>query len=99
MVHLQYISVDFFVLVFLLQVEVAVDPEKISTTHLQLGLPLIFILSQEETLEADKRIAESVAWQLLGKAGVLLLSRSFGIKKWGGRREGRTYLTIVLISV
>ncbi|XP_034289276.1 thioredoxin domain-containing protein 16 [Pantherophis guttatus] len=59
-----------------LVVEVAVDPEKISTTHLQLGLPLIFILSQEETLEADKRIAESVAWQLLGKAGVLLLSRN-----------------------
>ncbi|KAG8126676.1 hypothetical protein E2320_021775 [Naja naja] len=59
-----------------LVVEVAEDPEKISTTHLQLGLPLIFILSQEETLEADKRIAESVAWQLLGKAGVLLLSRN-----------------------
>ncbi|KAL7992800.1 hypothetical protein Chor_017056 [Crotalus horridus] len=59
-----------------LVVEVAEDPEKISTTHLQLGLPLIFILSQEETLEADKMIAESVAWQLLGKAGVLLLSRN-----------------------
>ncbi|XP_070605541.1 thioredoxin domain-containing protein 16 [Erythrolamprus reginae] len=59
-----------------LVVEVAEDPEKISTTHLQLGLPLIFILSQEETLEADRRIAESVAWQLLGKAGVLLLSRN-----------------------
>uniref|UniRef100_A0A2D4I9B9 Uncharacterized protein n=1 Tax=Micrurus lemniscatus lemniscatus TaxID=129467 RepID=A0A2D4I9B9_MICLE len=59
-----------------LVVEVTAHPEKISTTHLQLGLPLIFILSQEETLEADKRIAESVAWQLLGKAGVLLLSRN-----------------------
>ncbi|KAM3853393.1 thioredoxin domain-containing protein 16 [Vipera latastei] len=59
-----------------LVVEVAEDPEKISTTHLQLGLPLIFILSQEETLEADKMIAESVAWQLLGKAGVFLLSRN-----------------------
>ncbi|XP_032092453.1 thioredoxin domain-containing protein 16 isoform X2 [Thamnophis elegans] len=59
-----------------LVVEVAEDPKKISTTHLQLGLPLIFILSQEETLEADKRIAESVAWQLLGKAGLLLLSRN-----------------------
>ncbi|XP_015673267.1 thioredoxin domain-containing protein 16 [Protobothrops mucrosquamatus] len=59
-----------------LVVQVAEDPEKISTTHLQLGLPLVFILSQEETLEADKTIAESVAWQLLGKAGVLLLSRN-----------------------
>ncbi|XP_063146600.1 thioredoxin domain-containing protein 16 isoform X2 [Candoia aspera] len=59
-----------------LVVEVAEDPEKVSTTHLQLGLPLIFILSQEETLEADKRIAEFVAWQLLGKAGVVLLSRN-----------------------
>uniref|UniRef100_A0A8C0H3J2 Thioredoxin domain containing 16 n=1 Tax=Chelonoidis abingdonii TaxID=106734 RepID=A0A8C0H3J2_CHEAB len=54
--------------------EVAEDPEKVSTIHLQLGLPLVFILSQQETYEADKRTAEFVAWQLLGKAGVALLS-------------------------
>ncbi|NWT55491.1 TXD16 protein, partial [Erythrocercus mccallii] len=58
-----------------LQTEVAEDPEKISTVHLQLGLPLVFILSQKETYEADRRTAEFVAWQLLGKAGVALLSR------------------------
>ncbi|NXR55074.1 TXD16 protein, partial [Hippolais icterina] len=55
--------------------EVTEDPEKISTVHLQLGLPLVFILSQKETHEADRRTAEFVAWQLLGKAGVALLSR------------------------
>uniref|UniRef100_A0A8D0L514 Thioredoxin domain containing 16 n=1 Tax=Sphenodon punctatus TaxID=8508 RepID=A0A8D0L514_SPHPU len=55
--------------------EVAEDPEKVSTIHLQLGLPLIFILSQKETYEMDKRTAEFVAWQLVGKAGVALLSR------------------------
>nr|XP_014425604.1 thioredoxin domain-containing protein 16 [Pelodiscus sinensis] len=55
--------------------EVVEDPEKVSTAHLQLGLPLVFILSQKETYEADKRTAEFVAWQLLGKAGVALLSR------------------------
>ncbi|KAM9147661.1 thioredoxin domain-containing protein 16 [Pangshura tecta] len=55
--------------------EVAEDPEKVSTVHLQLGLPLVFILSQKETYEVDKRTAEFVAWQLLGKAGVVLLSR------------------------
>ncbi|NXS57819.1 TXD16 protein, partial [Brachypteracias leptosomus] len=55
--------------------EVAEDPEKVSTVHLQLGLPLVFILSQKETYEADKRTAEFVAWKLLGKAGVALLSR------------------------
>ncbi|NXG16165.1 TXD16 protein, partial [Grallaria varia] len=55
--------------------EVAEDPEKVSTVHLQLGLPLVFILSQKETYEADRRTAEFVAWQLLGKAGVALLSR------------------------
>ncbi|XP_062474478.1 thioredoxin domain-containing protein 16 isoform X1 [Pezoporus occidentalis] len=55
--------------------EVAEDPEKVSTVHLQLGLPLVFILSQTETYEADRRTAEFVAWQLLGKAGVALLSR------------------------
>ncbi|NXE43228.1 TXD16 protein, partial [Ptilorrhoa leucosticta] len=55
--------------------EVAEDPEKVSTVHLQLGLPLVFILSHKETYEADRRTAEFVAWQLLGKAGVALLSR------------------------
>ncbi|XP_068005185.1 thioredoxin domain-containing protein 16 isoform X3 [Melanerpes formicivorus] len=55
--------------------EVAEDPEKVSTIHLQLGLPLVFILSQKETYEADRRTAEFVAWRLLGKAGVALLSR------------------------
>uniref|UniRef100_A0A8C0AY11 Thioredoxin domain containing 16 n=1 Tax=Buteo japonicus TaxID=224669 RepID=A0A8C0AY11_9AVES len=50
--------------------EVTEDPEKVSTVHLQLGLPLVFILSQKETYEADRRTAEFVAWQLLGKAGV-----------------------------
>lgn len=56
--------------------EVAEDPNTVSTTHLLLGLPLIFILTQKETLEADKVTAEFVAWQLLGKAGVVLLSRN-----------------------
>ncbi|NWW52040.1 TXD16 protein, partial [Pedionomus torquatus] len=55
--------------------EVAEDPEKVSTVHLQLGLPLVFILSQKDTYEADRRTAEFMAWQLLGKAGVALLSR------------------------
>ncbi|XP_078240301.1 thioredoxin domain-containing protein 16 [Pogona vitticeps] len=59
-----------------LVMEVAEDPEKFSPLHLQLGLPLIFVLSREETLEADKKTAESVAWRLLGKAGVFLLSRT-----------------------
>nr|XP_056707115.1 thioredoxin domain-containing protein 16 [Euleptes europaea] len=58
-----------------LVMEVTADPEKVSTAHLQLGLPLIFILTQKETLEADRRTAEFVAWRLLGKAGVVLLSR------------------------
>uniref|UniRef100_F6VQ57 Thioredoxin domain containing 16 n=1 Tax=Ornithorhynchus anatinus TaxID=9258 RepID=F6VQ57_ORNAN len=52
-----------------LLVEVAEDPEKVSTIHLQLGLPLIFILSRQETYADDKRTAELVAWHLLGKAG------------------------------
>uniref|UniRef100_A0A8D0FIN8 Thioredoxin domain containing 16 n=1 Tax=Strix occidentalis caurina TaxID=311401 RepID=A0A8D0FIN8_STROC len=63
--------------------EVAEDPEKVSTVHLQLGLPLVFILSQKETYEADRRTAEFVAWQLLGKAGVALLSR-YALRCFGG---------------
>lgn len=55
--------------------EVAEDPQLVSTIHLQLGLPLVFIISQRATHEADRRTAEWVAWQLLGKAGVLLLMR------------------------
>ncbi|KAL8168676.1 UNVERIFIED_CONTAM: hypothetical protein K2H54_010631 [Gekko kuhli] len=61
-----------------LVMEIMADPEKVSTAHLQLGLPLIFILTQKETLEADRRTAEFVAWKLLGKAGVVLLSRGAG---------------------
>ncbi|XP_072485806.1 thioredoxin domain-containing protein 16 isoform X2 [Notamacropus eugenii] len=56
--------------------EVTEDPEKVSTLHLQLGLPLIFILSQQTTYEADKKTAEIVAWRLLGKAGVALLLKN-----------------------
>ncbi|XP_046317442.1 thioredoxin domain-containing protein 16 isoform X3 [Marmota monax] len=55
--------------------EVAEDPQQVSTIHLQLGLPLVFIVSQQATYEADRRTAEWVAWRLLGKAGVLLLLR------------------------
>ncbi|XP_039096440.1 thioredoxin domain-containing protein 16, partial [Hyaena hyaena] len=55
--------------------EVAEDPQQVSTVHLQLGLPLVFIVSQQATREADRRTAEWVAWRLLGKAGVLLLLR------------------------
>ncbi|XP_077126132.1 thioredoxin domain-containing protein 16 isoform X2 [Ranitomeya variabilis] len=51
------------------------DPEEFSSVHLQLGLPVIFILSQQDTYEADMETAEDVAWQLLGKAGVAVLSR------------------------
>ncbi|XP_072617683.1 thioredoxin domain-containing protein 16 isoform X12 [Vulpes vulpes] len=55
--------------------EVTEDPQQVSTVHLQLGLPLVFIVSQQATYEADRRTAEWVAWRLLGKAGVLLLLR------------------------
>ncbi|XP_013365778.1 PREDICTED: thioredoxin domain-containing protein 16 isoform X2 [Chinchilla lanigera] len=55
--------------------EVAEDPQQVSTVHLQLGLPLVFIVSQKATYEADRRTAEWAAWHLLGKAGVLLLLR------------------------
>lgn len=58
-----------------MKTEVAEDPQQVSTIHLQLGLPLVFIISQQATYEADRRTAEWVAWRLLGKAGVLLLSR------------------------
>ncbi|XP_057579900.1 thioredoxin domain-containing protein 16 isoform X2 [Hippopotamus amphibius kiboko] len=55
--------------------EVAEDPQQVSTVHLQLGLPLVFIVSRQATYEADRTTAEWVAWRLLGKAGVLLLLR------------------------
>uniref|UniRef100_G1PS85 Thioredoxin domain containing 16 n=1 Tax=Myotis lucifugus TaxID=59463 RepID=G1PS85_MYOLU len=59
----------------LMKTEVAEDPQQVSTVHLQLGLPLVFIVSQQATYEADRRTAEWIAWRLLGKAGVLLLLR------------------------
>ncbi|XP_044132429.1 thioredoxin domain-containing protein 16-like isoform X1 [Bufo gargarizans] len=58
-----------------LVVEVSDDPDKFSSVHLQLGLPVIFILSQQETYEVDMETAKDVAWQLLGKAGVGVVQR------------------------
>lgn len=60
-----------------MKTEVAGDPRQVSTVHLQLGLPLVFIVGQQATYEADRTTAEWVAWRLLGKAGVLLLLRYF----------------------
>lgn len=81
--YLQLVELCCSITLGVLQTEVAEDPEKVSTVHLQLGLPLVFILSQKETYEADRRTAEFVAWQLLGKAGVALLSRYFSQVFWG----------------
>lgn len=58
-----------------LLMEIAEDPQQVSTIHLQLGLPLVFIISRRATYEADRRTAEWLAWHLLGKAGILLLLR------------------------
>ncbi|OCT68364.1 thioredoxin domain-containing protein 16 [Xenopus laevis] len=55
--------------------EISGDPEKVTSVHLQLGLPMVFILSQQETYEFDRTTAEHVAWQLLGKAGIGILLR------------------------
>ncbi|XP_050998884.1 thioredoxin domain-containing protein 16 [Acomys russatus] len=55
--------------------EVAEDPQRVSAVHLQLGLPLVFIISRRATYEADRRTAEWLAWRLLGEAGILLLLR------------------------
>ncbi|XP_075048987.1 thioredoxin domain-containing protein 16 isoform X2 [Mixophyes fleayi] len=58
-----------------LVVEASGDPDKFTSVHLQFGLPVVFILSQRETYEADMETAEEVAWQLLGRAGVATLLR------------------------
>ncbi|XP_018413871.1 PREDICTED: thioredoxin domain-containing protein 16 [Nanorana parkeri] len=55
--------------------EVSGDAEKFNSVHLQLGLPAIFIVGQQETYGADLETAEEVARQLLGKAGVAILLR------------------------
>uniref|UniRef100_H0XI72 Thioredoxin domain containing 16 n=1 Tax=Otolemur garnettii TaxID=30611 RepID=H0XI72_OTOGA len=59
----------------LMKTEVTEDPQQVSTVHLQLGLPLVFIVGRQATYEADRTTAEWVARRLLGKAGVLLLLR------------------------
>ncbi|XP_069807295.1 thioredoxin domain-containing protein 16 [Dendropsophus ebraccatus] len=56
-------------------VEASGNPDTFSSVHLQLGLPVVFILSQQETYEVDMETAEDVAWQLLGKAGMAVLLR------------------------
>lgn len=55
--------------------ELSVGPEDVSTVHMQLKMPVVFLFTQRETYEQDRQTAESVAWQLLGKAGVVLVPR------------------------
>ncbi|KAM4664554.1 thioredoxin domain-containing protein 16 [Discoglossus pictus] len=55
--------------------DISGDPDKVTSVHLQLGLPMVFIISQQETYEADKATAEYVAWQLLGRAGLAIILR------------------------
>uniref|UniRef100_A0A4W3IXP1 Thioredoxin domain containing 16 n=1 Tax=Callorhinchus milii TaxID=7868 RepID=A0A4W3IXP1_CALMI len=55
-----------------LVMEVAVEPEKVSTIHVQLKMPVVFLFTQKETYEHDKTTAEYIAWQTLGIAGVVL---------------------------
>ncbi|XP_078090058.1 thioredoxin domain-containing protein 16 isoform X2 [Mustelus asterias] len=56
--------------------EATVPPERVSTVHVQLKMPVVFLFTQRETYEHDRTIAESIAWQLLGRAGVVLVSRT-----------------------
>ncbi|KAJ1176681.1 hypothetical protein NDU88_001949 [Pleurodeles waltl] len=51
------------------------DPRQISNVHLELGLPLIFIISRKNTYADDKETAEHLAWNLKGRAGVSILLR------------------------
>uniref|UniRef100_UPI00398EABB4 thioredoxin domain-containing protein 16 n=1 Tax=Pristiophorus japonicus TaxID=55135 RepID=UPI00398EABB4 len=59
-----------------LVMEVTVGPEKVSTVHVRLKMPVVFLFTQRETYEHDRITAESVAWQLLGRAGVVLVPRT-----------------------
>ncbi|XP_067847723.1 thioredoxin domain-containing protein 16 [Heptranchias perlo] len=59
-----------------LVMEVTVGPEKVSTVHVQLKMPIVFLFTQRETYEHDRITADSVAWQLLGRAGVVLVPRT-----------------------
>ncbi|XP_069773122.1 thioredoxin domain-containing protein 16 isoform X2 [Narcine bancroftii] len=59
-----------------LVMESTVGPEDVSTVHVQLKMPVIFLFTQRETYDHDRITAESVAWQLLGKAGVVLVPRA-----------------------
>ncbi|XP_059505135.1 thioredoxin domain-containing protein 16 isoform X2 [Stegostoma tigrinum] len=56
--------------------EFNLPPEEVSTIHVQLKLPVVFLFTQRETYEHDRLTAESVAWQLLGRAGVVIVSRT-----------------------
>ncbi|XP_053553591.1 thioredoxin domain-containing protein 16 [Bombina bombina] len=55
--------------------DISGDIENVTSLHLQLGLPMVFILSQQETYDADRITAEHLAWQLMGKAGLAILLR------------------------
>ncbi|XP_077095218.1 thioredoxin domain-containing protein 16 isoform X1 [Siphateles boraxobius] len=55
--------------------EAEVDPSEVDVVHIHLSVPVLFLFSQPQTQHLDRATAQTLALQLRGEVGVVLISR------------------------
>ncbi|KAF4102026.1 thioredoxin domain-containing protein 16 isoform X2 [Onychostoma macrolepis] len=55
--------------------EAVLDPSEVDVVHMHLGVPVLYLFSQPQTQHLDRATAQTLALQLRGEVGVVLISR------------------------
>ncbi|XP_050988530.1 thioredoxin domain-containing protein 16 isoform X1 [Labeo rohita] len=56
--------------------EEVVDPSEVDVVHMHLGVPVLYLFSQPQTEHLDRATAQTLAMQLRGEVGVVLIHRN-----------------------
>uniref|UniRef100_A0A673G564 Thioredoxin domain-containing protein 16-like n=1 Tax=Sinocyclocheilus rhinocerous TaxID=307959 RepID=A0A673G564_9TELE len=55
--------------------EAVLDPSDVDVVHMHLGVPVLYLFSQPQTQQLDRATAQTLALQLRGEVGVVLIHR------------------------
>uniref|UniRef100_A0A672P825 Thioredoxin domain containing 16 n=1 Tax=Sinocyclocheilus grahami TaxID=75366 RepID=A0A672P825_SINGR len=55
--------------------EAVLDPSEVDVVHMHLGVPVLYLFSQLQTQQLDRATAQTLALQLRGEVGVVLIHR------------------------
>ncbi|KAK2879002.1 hypothetical protein Q8A67_019793 [Cirrhinus molitorella] len=56
--------------------EAMLDPSEVDVVHMHLGVPVLYLFSQPQTQHLDQATAQTLALQLRGEVGVVLIHRN-----------------------